>query len=67
MFVDTVTMPYDFAVALVDGECVPVNTEDVPISDRTKKGSNVLKAACRNMGSTLNMVAVGGYRHNVEE
>ena len=67
VFVDMVTMPYDFAVALVDGECVPVNTEDVPISDRTKKGFNVLKAACRNMGSTLNMVAVGGYRHNVEE
>lgn len=43
VFVDTVTMPYDFAVALVDGECVPVNTEDVPISDRTKKASTCSK------------------------
>ncbi len=65
-FVDKVTMPYDFAIELVDGECVPVNTEDVPIADRTKKGANVLKAACRNNGSNLSMVAAAGYRHNID-
>lgn len=67
VFVDIVTMPYDFAVELVDGSCVPVNTEDVPIVDRTKKGANVLKTACKNNGSNLNMVAASAWRHNLVE
>ena len=66
VFVDMVTMPYDFAIELVDGSCVPVNTEDVPIVDRTKKGVNVLKAACKNNGSNLDMVAVSVKRHNID-
>ena len=66
VFVDMVTMPYDFAIELVDGSCVPVNTEDVPIVDRTKKGVNVLKDACKNNGSNLDMVAVSVKRHNID-
>ena len=66
VFVDMVTMPYDFAVELVDGSCVPVNTEDVPIVERTKKGVNVLKAACKNNGSNLDMVAVSVKQHNID-
>ena len=66
VFVDIVTMPYDFAVELVDGSCVPVSTEDVPIADRTKKGSNVLKTACKNNGSNLDLVAASAWRHNID-
>ena len=65
VFVDVVTMPYDFALALVDGECLSVNTEDVEITDRTKKGNNILKEACKRSGSNLNMVIADSKRHNI--
>ncbi len=65
VFVDTVTMPYDFALQLVDGSCLSVNTEDIEITDRTKKGSNILKEACKKGGSNLNMVIADSKRHNI--
>lgn len=65
VFADIVTMPYDFAIELADGECLPVNTEEVEIVDRTKKGSNILKEACKKNGSNLNIVVAGSYRHNI--
>ena len=65
VFVDLVTMPYDFALQLVDGECLAVNTEDVEITDRTKKGNNILKEACKKGGSNLNMVIADSKRHNI--
>ena len=65
VFVDTVTMPYDFALQLVDGECLSVNTDDIDITDRTNKGKNVLKEACRKGGSNLSMVIADCKRHNI--
>ena len=65
VFVDTVTMPYDFALQLVDGECLSVNTDDIDITDRTNKGKNVLKEACRKGGSNLSMIIADCKRHNI--
>ena len=65
VFVDIVTMPYDFALQLVDGECLSVNTDDIDITDRTNKGKNVLKEACRKGGSNLSMVIADCKRHNI--
>ncbi len=65
VFADIVTMPYDIALQLVDGQCLPVNTEDIEITDRTRKGSNILKEACKKGGSNLNMVIADSKRHNV--
>ena len=65
VFADIVTMPYDFALQLVDGECLAVNTEDIVITDRTKKGNNVLKEACKKSGSNLSMVIADSKRHNI--
>ncbi len=43
-YVVIVTEPYDFAVILPNGETISVNTEELPIENKTNKGKNVLKA-----------------------
>lgn len=65
VFADIVTVPYDIAIELADGECVGVNTDAIDIADRTKKGKDVIKEACKNSGSNLSLVMAGCYRHNI--
>lgn len=44
VYLGIVTMPYDFALINEAGEVTPVNTEQIPIDERTNKGKNILKA-----------------------
>ena len=44
VYVGLVTMPYDFAVTDGEGKTYCVNTESLPITDRTAKGKSILKA-----------------------
>ncbi len=44
-YLGLVTMPYDFALIDSEGKVYPLNTESLPIDERTNKGKVVLKAA----------------------
>lgn len=62
VYADLVTVPYDVAVIFPGGAVRSVNTEDIPIDERTNKGKNIIKA----IGKDLNVMTVGdAKRHNI--
>ena len=44
VYLGIVTMPYDFALVDGEGKAYALNTETLPISERTSKGKNILKS-----------------------
>ena len=62
VYADLVTVPYDVAVIFPGGAVRSVNTEDIPIDERTNKGKNIIKAIAKD----LNVMTVGdAKRHNI--
>ncbi len=53
IYVGVVTMPYDIAVIMPDGECQELNTDQITIEERTAKGKNILKTALKNTNSLI--------------
>lgn len=63
IYADLVTIPYDFALIFPGGEVRSINTEQIPIDERTNKGKNIIKSVAKDK----NVMTIGdAKRHNIK-